>query len=1059
MYLCISKQPTIMDQSRFTICRAAAGSGKTYTLVRTYLELAFSAQERDLKKRFTRILAITFTNKAANEMKERILRELDNMASLGTQSDMGRDLAQRMSLDDTRLRRYADIVRRAILHNYSDFAVCTIDSFMHRLVRTFAHELGLPMQFDVYTDNSDLIQSAVDDLMALAGENGQQDLTQVMCEFAESKMNDGKSYMIERDLAELAKELFKENTPEYLDKLKTLNAANFCQIRKQMLNDNLKYEQQMASLARQALDIINKEGLDVEDFFHGKLGAGAYFQKLWEGDIREPNSYAKQYLEGGKLGSAKCPKDVESRLANIKPKLKNIHESINDLRDSEGKKYNSRKLLVKNIYSLALINKLNELVGQFSDENEIVHISEFNKRISEVVQNEPTPFIYERIGNRYWNYLIDEFQDTSRMQWQNLVPLIENGVGGGHESLVVGDGKQAIYRFRQGDVDQFVNLPHVDNEVHGRLLESPGIGVNERLDRNFRSAEEVVNFNNGFFEWAIRNRFGSNKELQQIYIGQDGTVDLVQKPNGKKKGGYVQVGFWDDETDKLWGEMFQDIEILVREKGYAYSDMTILARSNKTLSEISTYLTTKGVPVVSSESFLLTQSRVVMLLRSLLEYLLDGNNRVAAARVLHYLEQLGKLKHDYDKSFIDSHQGVNLEEVLKEAGIAINCNRLRQLGLYDCCEEALRAMNLNGIETSYTSTFLNVVAKYESRHRQDLSEFLEWFDKQKDRLSTSTASDLNAVSLMTIHKAKGLESPIVLYPIPFTTNHNDSIWVHIDEKGIPLPASLVHPSKDSNTIFDNKYKEENSKSEMDRMNVLYVALTRPKEKLLVYCQLRTKSSETNYESLLHDYMDTLVQKKEVRAGIFAIGDNSPKKVAEESSSESEKIELPQVLFPDWSNRITIAEQSAKIFGELDETHIRRGNQIHELLALMKDSSHKDAALESFTKQHKLEPNEIQTLASTLSQMISQPEVARFFDPRYPCKNETSLVRNGEVLRPDRIVLAGNETWVVDFKTGMPKVEHHDQVQRYCNALGSMGLPSPRGFLLYIGESHSQVVDV
>ena len=233
----------------------------------------------------------------------------------------------------------------------------------------------------------------------------------------------------------------------------------------------------------------------------------------------QPNSYVLAYLEGDKLGSAKCSAAVSDRLASVKPRLHDIFDRIQQFRSTEGVLYNTRKLLMKNIYSLALLNKLNQLVGEYSKENEIVHISEFNQRIAEVVQDEPAPFIYERIGNRYTNYLIDEFQDTSRLQWQNLVPLLENGVGAGHTSLVVGDGKQAIYRFRQGDVGQFVSLPKVDNPVHGRLLEQPGISTVEQLGRNFRSAREIVEFNNCFFEWAIRQRYADNPELHNIYIG------------------------------------------------------------------------------------------------------------------------------------------------------------------------------------------------------------------------------------------------------------------------------------------------------------------------------------------------------------------------------------------------------------------------------------------------------------------------------------------------------------------------------------------------------------
>lgn len=1061
-----------MDSSRFIICRAAAGSGKTYTLVRQYLLLAFSAPEHELRNRFTRILAITFTNKAANEMKERILRELDSISTQGSACGMGSDIAQQMQLPDATLRRYAATLRGAILHRYSDFAVCTIDSFVHRLVRTFAHDLNLPINFDVRIDNSDLIQHAVDDLMAQVGTDGQEELTQVVCEFAESRMSDGKSYLIERELTNIAGELFKEQTPEYLRALSHLDMAQFRQINAQMRRDNRDYERKMQSLGKEGLQAISDADLSIEDFYHGSSGAGAYFRKLTEGNFADPNSYVLGYIEGDKLSSAKCSPAARSALADIKPRLREIFQRVQTLRKSEQLRYNSRRLLLKNLYSLALINKLNELVDIYSKENDIVHISEFNKRITEVIQNEPTPFIYERIGNRYYNYLIDEFQDTSRMQWQNLVPLLENGIGAGHTSLVVGDGKQAIYRFRQGDVGQFVALPKVDNPIHGRLLESPGIGTVDRLERNFRSAKTIVEFNNDFFEWVVRNRFKENTQLQNIYLGGGSEPDLRQKFT--KEGGYVQVGFYTLNKDNgpLWQEMLDDIRLLTNEKGYKLREMTILARDKHTLAEISSFLTASGIPVVSCESFLLTQSRVVMLMRDLMQYLLDGSDRIAAMRVLQHLHGLGRIGSRHEEAFLQTRGAVDLDRLLRSEGLPLECNQLRQLGLYDCCEEALRMLHLGNVEVAYTATWLNVVAKYASCHRQDLSEFLEWFDLQKDKLSTSTASDLDAVQLMTIHKAKGLEKSIVLYPILTKQNPREDIWVHIPQDcQLPLPTSLVHPTQKEPTFFDQDRKEEEVKSDMDRLNVLYVALTRPKEKLLIYCQSNKQKEGTDYSSLLRDYLLQRSDLHTVREGVAALGQNSPKSQSgDENKREEDKITgvtLESVSFPDWSGRIAIAEQAARIFGRLDETSIRWGNRMHALLSLVHSTADAEEALDLFLSSNRLTdenatPNDkadAQALGESLRQMLNQPEVARFFRPEDRCKNECDLVWQGEVLRPDRIVFAAKEeeVWVVDYKTGAPQTSHHAQVLHYCNALHAMGYPSVKGYLLYIGPTHSQVL--
>ncbi|MBQ9864263.1 MAG: UvrD-helicase domain-containing protein [Bacteroidales bacterium] len=1048
-----------MDSSRFIICRASAGSGKTYTLVRQYLLLAFSAPENQLAQRFTHILAITFTNKAANEMKERILKVLDLIAESGIDDSMGNDLAAQLQLDDSTLRHYASTVRSAILHNYSDLSVCTIDSFMHRIVRTFAHDLDLPLNFDVYIDNSDLIQNAVDELMALAGTEGQEEMTEMLCEFAESRMSDGKSYMIERELASLAEELFKEQTPEYLQSLQNIGTAQFRSIQHQMIADNRNYERQMAKIGNDGVSTYSEAGLSAEDFFHGSNGAGSFFKKLANGLLPEPNSWVLAYLEGDKLGSSKCSPAVRSSLEAVKPRLQELFHSYRQLCDTEGILYNTRRLLLKNIYALALLNKMGELVDSYAQENEIVHISDFNKRIAHVVQNEPAPFIYERLGNRYWNYLIDEFQDTSRMQWQNLVPLVENGVASGHTSLVVGDGKQAIYRFRQGDVGQFVALPHVDNPLHGRILENPEIGHPTRLEKNYRTARTIVEFNNQFFEWAIRNRFDDNEELKSIYLGHDEQPDLAQTP--VNPDGYVQVGFWnpDEGTEPLYQEMLDDIRSLVGTKGYSYRDCTLLARDNRTLADISSFLTAHEVPVVSSESFLLTQSQVVMLLRSLLQYLLDGSNRVAAARVLIYLRNMGLVSRDHSAEFLNHPKHFSLDTVLQAEGLELRCDRLRSLGLYDCCEEALRMLHLDGFETAYTATFLNVVAKYAAKHRYDLAEFLQWFDEQKDRLSTSTAADLDAVRLMTIHKAKGLQAPVILYPILTKRNMQDSIWVHIAPgQGIPLPASLVHPSQDQHTLFDQEYNDELRKSDMDRINVLYVALTRPEAKLLVYCHKPKAIGGTDYASLLLDHLGTRSDVTECRPNVYSLGENTAKTSHSDNKNKPASTTLAHLAYPNWSHRITIADQSDAIFGKYDEAAIRRGNLLHELLAHLRHQEEADEVLAAFLKRHPLDDEEATLLRNTLHNMMRQPEVAPFFLKTNPCLNECSLVWHDEILRPDRIVFTPDEIWVVDFKSGQPHAEHREQVEQYRQAIAAIRHTNRvKGYLLYLGPDHCQLL--
>ena len=1063
-----------MDNSRFIVCRASAGSGKTYTLVRQYLELAFSVSEEDLPKGYGRILAITFTNKAVNEMKSRILDELALMSQPDKMSDMGRDLADRLGWDDATLQHRAAKLRSSILHNYSDFAVCTIDSFTHRIVRTFAHDLGLPMRFDLYTDYDELIQHAVDELMELVGTDGQTELTRVLCTFAESAMEENKSYLIERNLAELAKRLFDEDTPEYLKQLDQIDSTQFIEIRNEMAKANGQYEQRLRDIGSEALQAIADAGLEVNDFYQSTKGAGTYFQKLANGDMPTANSYVTSYLEGDKLSK----KHTEEQAA-VRPRLKELYEQVMQLNDSEGVRYQSRKMMMQNLFSLAVLNKLNELLTTYSHDNEIVHISEVNKQIFKIVQEEEAPFIYERIGNRYWYYLIDEFQDTSRMQWQNLVPLVENGVGGGHLSLVVGDGKQAIYRFRQGDVEQFIGLPQVDNKLHGRLLEHPDTCKHQWLKDNFRTAGNVVRFNNDLFDWIVRNRFSDNELLQRIYLGDDptGEADLRQTP--RKEGGYVQLGFWSlsDNKDILWEEILADIRDLVDNKHYRYRDILLLARANKQLEKASLYLSEHEVPVVSSESFLLTQSRVVLLLVNLLHYLYDHSNRVAAARALTYLESMELLPNDDGRdAFLEPTNTIDIDKILEANGIAFDSDQLLQLGLYDCLEAMLRTLPLDGIETAYTATLLNVTAQYATTHRQDLGEYLDWLDKNlcldspgDCKISTNIAGDTDAVRLMTIHKAKGLEAPIVICPLFRKRIATNEMWVELGEKEqMPLPVSLLKFSKNTpHSLFDDRFADERHKCDMDYVNMLYVALTRPKEKLLVYCEEPGKSEDSvTYPALLNDYLELSgVESYEVREGVKGIGDNSEKpekkrREEEEQISERESHVIDTLAFPGWEGRIRIANQSDKVFGLADSEAIRRGNLIHELLSKIHNVDDADRCIDLLLPQLGADEKEQEEVRQTLHNMLSQEDIAPFFDPRYESKNECSLAWKKRILRPDRVVVTPDEVWVVDFKTGMPLIEHHDQVSGYCDAIqGIYPQRKVKGYLLYIGAERCQVCGV
>lgn len=1065
----------IKDHSRLIVRKASAGAGKTFTLVKEYIKLAFTgSSESDLDSQFGHILAITFTNKAANEMKERIMTYLDEISELGEESGMAQAVHADTGLPFDTLVRYAGRVKRAILHNYSDLSVCTIDSFMHRIVKTFAHDLNLPMNFDVLLDSNDLIQTSVDDLMGLIGQQEEADLTQMLCDFAYDQMEDGKSFNIENKISDLAKQLFTEGTAEKLAHYKDMTPADFGRLQKQFRQDNRNFLNSIRTTGQKAVDLIRSGNVGIDAFPGGKSGIGGYFAKLAKGIPAKGSTNVDNFVSGKSLAKSGTDQQTQDRILALRPQLLELYHDAERTIGEGLVLYNSRCLILKNLYSIGVLNRLSTLMGEESYSEEVVHISEFNRRISDIVEEEPMPFIYERVGNRYKYILIDEFQDTSLQQWQNLLPLVDNAVAQGHTCLIVGDGKQAIYRFRKGDVGQFVDLPKVRPNPHGHglILQAPGVADVAGIDTNYRTRERVVAFNNSLYNYLAKNTYAANDEIRKIYIGDDpDRPALTQKP--VKEGGYVQIEFMDlkDDLSPMWEALRKDIRRQVA-MGYRYSDITILGRDNKELSLITQHFTQhpdeEGViPMVSSESFLLKNSPTVMLMRALLYYLLDNQDRVAATQALTLLRQMGLTRHDFTADLLDEGGDnlVDLNQILAHDDILFDIGHLRSLTLYDCCEELVRRLGLEGTDTAYMTSLLNVVAAYSKGHRQDLAEFLEWFDKNLDKLSSNAAGAQNAVRLMTIHKSKGLEAKIIMYVIPPSRPKANTIWVDIDRDDLPIRTCIVTPTKDTETVFDDQVAAEAAMAEMDKLNVLYVATTRPKSKLMIYSSMPPEKSSAapSYQKMLYNFATkggsdafSLMPAERDGRTLHIAGEDIRYNDKDEETKPN--VEVSGLSYDSWNSRVRIAEQAKRIFDNASMERIQEGVVVHDVLALMHSTDDAHKAIEQYAAQNNLDEEKRQAIREQIEKLLQNKAFTRFFDPRHDSINECSMVmdytdrdgtRRRGTKRPDRIVLAGDETWVVDFKTGSHTKENEQQVRNYCAAIEQMGYPGVQGFLLYL----------
>ncbi|MCR4811433.1 MAG: UvrD-helicase domain-containing protein [Bacteroidales bacterium] len=1057
------------EKARFIECKASAGSGKTYQLALTYLALAFAADnDEGLKNRFKRILAITFTNAAVNEMKKRIVEELDALCDDEREGRpaMEESLVKATGLTAEEVRRRAKVVYKSVLHNYSDLAVCTIDSFAHRIVKTFAHDMKLPEDFEITLDKKELQERVTDNLMALIGTDGEEELTRLMQTYSEERMRDEKSYDIEGGVKEMVGQVLEEDTPKYIKELGEWNLEEYLRLKRKYNEDNARFEAEVAKLGEEGLRLIAEKGIGEDMFHRGAASAPSYFKKAKNKDFSAATKTAKEFFEGEKTAAVKCDATTRAAIEELKPKLTEIYGKI-ERKKAEGLRlYNSRRRLMARLYEIGLLKRLSELVERYYQDNKLLHMSEITKQIAEVVGLGDAPFIYERIGNRYQNILIDEFQDTSRQQWVNLLPLVENAVANNHTTLVVGDAKQSIYRFRGGDVRQFLELPNVRD--YGYLnIGKEGIYTPFPKKKNWRSKKVVVAFNNEYFSKAIRDGFGDNEYLTEMYIGQkgDGEEDLRQewkKSEGEPQG-FVKLDFR-EESEGMWEAIGDEVEAQ-HGKGYEYGEICVMASKHDQLTKVSEVLTKRGIKIESSESQKLENSHLVRLVLATMRCVMNPKDQKATLTALIELEYMGKIGRSYVAEAVKNKTWKRLDEMTRAAGIELDFERMRQMSLYDCCEETIRKYNSDGKENAYASKLLNVTAEYAQTHRQDLREFLEWMDSHMEDMKLACTGGSEAVPLRTIHTAKGLQWKVVIVALPSSRGRNNPIWVEVKEPELELKVGLTQSSAKEETVFDEQFDEERKLREMDNTNMVYVALTRPEEKLIVYasCKKSEKEAKSHQQLLWNlakdiDIKDTAKEVRQTESGEQYLFGEDHEREAKKSEEEKERIvTLENISFPSYAERIRYARHANEEATTSKEQEF--GTLVHETLAMTDHAGDVERAVERQAKRQKLDEETKERVRQMAEQAVNGEESRRFFAKGLKVRKETSLMFNGKELRPDRIVFADGETWVVDFKTGAEHESYKSQVQGYCEAMEAMGYPKVKGYLMYLNETGCEVVEV
>jgi ATP-dependent exoDNAse (exonuclease V) beta subunit len=1039
-----------MQKTAFSIYNASAGSGKTYTLVKEYLRILLQSSTDDA---YRRILAITFTNKAVQEMKSRIILNLSEFAKdePGEKAEaLMQVLHKETGLSLATIKDKSRAIIKNIIHNYASFDISTIDRFTHKVIRAFAHDLNLSVSFDVSLETDSLLQEAVDAIVAKAGDD--EVLTSLLVDFSLDKTDNDKSWDVTRELFDTGRLLVDENNRNELAQFKDKSIEEFLFIREKLKDTVATLEAECSQLGHEMEALLDGSGVDPKSF-----SAGHFPNHIGYIKNSKLTSAHKKYYEPEDIKINKTAKDrlvIEGLLQPLLELLAKVYKNY--------EKKNFYTAFLKNITPLSLLNSIGQELERIQKEQNVLSISEFNAIIHREIQNQPAPFIYERLGERYRHFFIDEFQDTSQMQWHNLIPLIDNALAGedpiaGPGSLmVVGDPKQSIYRWRGGKAEQFIEL----GKEGFNPFSNPNKGTMQ-LATNYRSFSEVIGFNNGFFS-LIADEFG-NEDYKKMY------TDSKQELNAKE-GGYVNISFLPEiqqdpeaeDVDK--NELYLEATLKAIEKarshGFQYKDIVLLSRRRQPGILLANYLTENGIPILSSETLLIENATEVKLIINLLRYLKSNENKEAKAHFLYFAAtQTSFGIHDFISEGMDQPTEDALERFLERHGILISFKSCRKKSLYEAVETIVEAFIKAKSYQSYVQYFLDLVLERDIRTQSGISDFLEYWDNNGSKFSIPSPEGNDAVRIMTIHKSKGLEFPVVIFPFAeedYARARRDKMWLELDDETFEFQKALIDTNK-SVAGYGEKAAElyfiKSQEELLDNINILYVALTRAEEQLYIISN-RNFTSKGELTNNMSSYFIKFLKDKGLfdnRVAEYEFGNPERISDVEMHTKDQHTIKVVKEHFD--PRKVRIAQREALMWGSTQLQAIEFGNVTHEILAYIKTANDIHVAIMKAIENGLIVNSQKDAVEQTLKDVVYHPDLAVFFAEGNTIFNEQSIIsNNARTVKPDRVAIRDGRAYLLDYKTGIHLDKYEKQLQGYEFSLRQMGLTVERKTIVYIGET-------
>jgi ATP-dependent helicase/nuclease subunit A len=1074
--------------SQLKVIRASAGSGKTYRITSDYLHLLFRYPGN-----FRHILAVTFTNKATEEMKSRIIDELYTM-SIGNHSSYAHAISRNFNLSLPEIQQKASAILNIILHNYSRFYINTIDSFFLNIIKSFSREIGLQFNFAIELDTETVLEKAADQML-LKIENDKV-LLDWLVHYAEERIESGKHWDFKNDILKLGKQIFNErfkSLPASFHKNIT-NRNLLLNFQKQLQSIKRAFESKLIESGRKGMAIIAKHDIGPFDFkYKDKGSVGKFFLELSQGELSKPG---KRVVESAESAEKWLPDDqvIAGKIsAAAQDGLLELLQSTIQFYNENCIRYNSAVVILSDFYTLGLLSDLSDEVSTYTAKKNLFVLANAGILLRTVIGENDAPFIYEKAGQILFHFMIDEFQDTSVLQWQNFKPLVSNSLSQQNNCMLVGDVKQSIYRWRNSDW-----------KIMADQIEStfPEYGIRfDELNVNWRSKANIVAFNNSIFSHA-------SKRLQQLFIESDKEnvlpvqekeflSGLIEKAysgcmqnlpsNRKLNEGCVKIQFVKNNVKDWKSEVLSSLPGILddlQKHGHRLKDIAFLVRYASEGREIVDYLNDYNscVPkdhpyrytTLSNESAFLNNSLGVRFIIKLFRYLVYPLDEINTCSLLNdYLNYITSSDQESNKQ---KRLIVDHTEIFKivPPEFIDNIDKLRFIAPLELLEQLVMIFKLNQqiADLPFLQTFTDVIADYQQNNTASISGFLEYWEIKKDSASVCVSDDQDAIRVMTIHKSKGLEFANVI--IPFCNWNIDhklplvTIWCPVQQEPFNQLefVPVRYSSKLQNTIFAGDYFLEKVQTYVDNLNLMYVAFTRSIDNLVVFSPLPDKQDKlTNTGELLYDIFRNYHKPDKVEHPSINISDywNEPdlkfnlgtfaSAVLKEKTG-FEELKLETYFCGQLKGKLQQHYRYSDFWNISNENRpsVRTyGNMMHQLFQEIKKMDDIEKAVDLLVSEGLIEEKEKSLLVTETRAMLAEKPFSDWFGGNWKIINETGIiVPNEHMYRPDRVMIKEKHAIVVDYKFGkVQSAIYNKQVKNYSKVLKEMGFSKVEGYVWYV----------